>query len=42
LLSPRNSTRKDAEITHSMLLHSASGGNVFPQPIQLEAIHAMP
>jgi hypothetical protein len=29
LLSPRNSTRKDAEIAHSMLLHSASGGNVF-------------
>jgi hypothetical protein len=33
LFSPRNSTRKDAEIAHAMLLHSASGGTFFVQPM---------
>lgn len=34
---PRNSTREDAEIADLMLLHSASGGNVFLQPMPLGA-----
>jgi hypothetical protein len=42
LLSPRNSTREDAEIAHWMLLHSASGGNIIVQPMELEASHTMP